>query len=192
MFDFCFKVILNELNAYIQSQLDEETVVYANLADYSADSESKMKNRVVMSLVDIIQEGLNATGKAYVAHGSGYVAVNQPILFRLYVLFSACFQNDRALEGLRQLEQVIAFFHHKNDFTAQNTPALQEANLDAISIDLVKLDSQEKQALWSRLRVPYRPSVLYKVGLVPVGDSIKETDMSKLPVIPSFKNTPRL
>lgn len=172
MFDFFINTLLTELNAYSNAKtgLTEERIIYAHPQEQAKLVDDQAANKVVMSLVDLLQESLNSGAKAYIPQGNKYITKNQPLTFSFYLLFATYFKANQALEGLRYLTSVIAFFQSKNHFTQQNTPALQQADLDNLSIDLVNLNYQEKSALWTYLGTSYRPSVLYKVGMISVAD----------------------
>jgi len=172
VFEFCLRALLNELNAYINAKtgLAEEPVIYANPSEYITSLAGQTDNKVVMSVVDIWQEGLTSGAKEYIPQGNKYISKNQPLIFSLYILFATYFQTKPALAGLSYLSSVIAFFQHKNHFTQQNTPLLQQKGLDNISVSLVNLTYQEKSALWTGLGMAYRPSVVYKVGMIAIAD----------------------
>lgn len=51
-----------------------------------------------------------------------------------------------------------------------NMPMLQQLDLSNLSLELMKLSYQEKSALWTCIGAPYMPSVLYKLGIIPVED----------------------
>ena len=174
MIDSCLDLMRNELNARIKDRtgVREEKVVLTNLGRQIDLDEAHLANKTVMSVVDIVQEEQGSTDEEYVPQGDGsYITQSQPIKFNVYILFSAYYKLDHVLEGFKYLSLVIAFFQSKNYFDVSNTSPLQQLGLDNLSMELVNLSYQEKSALWKRISTPYVPSVLYKLGIIPVEDT---------------------
>lgn len=171
MFHACLSFLHNELNHYIQDRANttEDMVSLVLPQTFHDLSSPAIQNKVVMSLVDIHREEANSH-QAYIPQGKGFMTKNPPIIFSMKVLFAAHFDAQHTLNGLQHLALVIACFQAKHFFTAKDTPALQAHQLDNISVELLNLDEEAKQALWNRLRVPYMPSVFYNVGNVAIED----------------------
>ena len=175
MLDRCLRMILDELNNYIHIKRDDHSddkVILADLASQDSVTDSTRDNKIVMSLVSISKEETGSSAKQYIPQGNGYIAKNPPLAFSLYLLFSNYFKSRQLLEGLSYLSMVIAFFQSKNHFTVQNTPSLQQNKLDNLSVEVVELNAQEKSSLWGYLGVKYVPSILYKVGMIPIEDDM--------------------
>ena len=169
----CLDLIRTELNTHIKARagIEEDKVVLANLGGQGATEEGQLVGKVAMSVVDIVQEERGGTNEEYIPqNGGGYITKSQPINFNIHLLFSAYSKAGHVLEGLKYLSLVIAFFQSKNYFDTKNTPLLQQLNLDNLSIELMSLSYQDKSALWACIGAPYLPSVLYKLGIVPVED----------------------
>jgi len=176
VFDTCVHTILNETNRYIKTRTgtDEDCVVYANYADLQSQQRNDSityKNKIIVSVVDLVQETTNQNPTTYIQQGNNYIIKNLPANFYVYMLFAANYKDSRAVEGLKYLASVIAFFQFKNHFTTQNTPTLQNTNLEEFSALLMKLDYQQKEALWSCLNTTYMSSVVYKIGMIPITDT---------------------
>ena len=169
----CLDLIRTELNAHIKTraEIEEDKIILANLGGQGPAEEAQLVNKVTMSVVDIVQEEQGDTSQEYIPQrGGGYLTQNQPLNFNIHLLFSAYSKTGYVLEGLKYLSLVIAFFQSKNYFDTGNTPLLQQLDLDSISMELVNLSYQEKSALWTYIGAPYVPSVLYKLGIIPVED----------------------
>jgi len=168
------QTLLTEANSYIKTKTAsiEDQVICLNYTDLQiSPAPGTYDNKIIMSLVDIRQEDNNHNPQKYIQQGNHYVLRTVPMNFYIYLLFATHFKGEQALAGLRYLSSIIAFFQSKPTFTTQNTPSLQVDDLGEFSISLVKLDYQEKSALWSSLQATYTPSVLYKVGMVPIADT---------------------
>jgi len=182
----CLDLIRAELNAHIKARIgvEEDKVVLANLGRQSATEEAQLVNKVVMSVVDIVQDENGGTNQEYIPQsGGGYITQNQPINFNVYLLFSAYSSVGHISEGLKYLSLVIAFFQSKNYFDVNDTPSLRQFDLNNLSVELTNLSYQEKSALWTCIGAPYVPSVLYKLGVIPVAD--KEAMRG---IVPEIKN----
>ena len=168
MLDTCLNVLLTELDNYIQAKTGTEAkIIYA----HPEEPTNTTKDQIIMSLVDIVKEESGGDVKSYIPQGNGFVAKSSPVNLSLYILFSASFSPKNAFEGLKYLSLVVAFFQHKNYFDATNTPLLKQSALDKLSVSWVDLDQQAKSELWKRMGVHYIPSVLYRVGTIPIEDA---------------------
>eukprot|EP01132_Coremiostelium_polycephalum_P000723 gene723-896_t len=174
VFDTCIHTVLTELNNYLRTRAGyTETVQYSNYAELymqELSTSEDHRNRIVMSVVGITPENMNQNPTRYVPQGNGYIIQNMPINFYLHVLFSANYQGNSAIEGLKYLSYVVAFFQSKDHFTLQNTPSLQGTSLKEFSAFLVKSDYHQKEALWSGLNTAHTPSLIYKIGTIPIAD----------------------
>ena len=175
MFDTSIKTILADLNRHIKARtgLNEDPVVYATYTDLQSVTTNLTNvyaNKITMSVVDIEHHETTQAPNTYIQQGNNYVIKNLPINFYLHILFSAHFEAAQSLQGLSNLTRVIAFFNFKNYFTAKNTPNLIYPELDGITVSIVNLDYEQRSHLWNCLQATYMPSVVYKMGMIPVHD----------------------
>ena len=172
MLHHCTNTILSEVNRYIQSKTNtkENHVTFAILGN--SQIESKNPKGIVMRLVDITSVELCSNPNQYVPKGDGFVVRKMPEAFSLYLLFSTdYYKESNLLKNLELLAYVAAFFQHKSHFDTCNTPDLQQFGIESFSVELVKMTTSERHMLWTSLHVPYSPSLLYKAGLIFVGDA---------------------
>jgi hypothetical protein len=186
VFDKCIKTILNELNSYIKTRagINEDQVIYANYSDLAtskSNTANPYTNKIIMTLVDIVHQDTIQSAQTYVRQGNHYISKNSPINFYLHILFAAHFEDKHAIEGLSHLARVIAFFQFKNHFTSKNTPTLSYPELEGISVSLIELSYEQKSLLWRSLNSTYLPSVVYKIGMIPIED--KPEIWPEIPVI---------
>jgi hypothetical protein len=85
------------------------------------------------------------------------------IRLNLYVLLVAPF--TEYAHGLGLLSRVIRYFQINPVFDRNSAPEMGEG-LERLAIELVALPIPQQNELWGSLRAAYRPSLLYKVGLV--------------------------
>jgi len=89
--------------------------------------------------------------------------VQPDVRLNLYVLFVARFKDyERALNNL---SFTIQYFQTYPVFNRQNAPALNE-RIEQLVVELTTLTFSEQSEILSGLRLPYHPSVLYKVKMI--------------------------
>lgn len=93
--------------------------------------------------------------------------VQPEVRLNLYVLFVAHYQQYE--DSLRNLSSIIQYFQSHRLFTHQDAPELSET-IEQLVIELVTLSFSEQNEIWGALRVPYHPSVLYRVKLIAFHD----------------------
>jgi hypothetical protein len=89
--------------------------------------------------------------------------VRPEIRLNLLLLFVAQFKEYA--HSLTYLSAVIRYFQSDGVFTRQNAPELSE-RIDKLVVELVTLPISEQSLIWSSLRTPYRPSVLFRVKTI--------------------------
>lgn len=95
---------------------------------------------------------------------NGVVQQVQPeIRLNMYVLFVAHYQQYE--DSLRRLSAIIQYFQNHRLFTPQDAPELSD-RIEQLVVELVTLSFSEQNEIWGALRVPYRPSLLYRVKMV--------------------------
>ena len=82
-----------------------------------------------------------------------------PVVLNLYVLFAARYPDYKT--GLDFLSKIVTFFQGSPVFTA-GLPA----NLPELRMELHSPTFTAQNEIWSMLKAPYHPSVMYKVTLV--------------------------
>lgn len=95
------------------------------------------------------------------------VAVQPEIRLNLYVLFVASFKKYE--QGLNCLSHIIQYFQSNRVFDHLNAPMLSDS-VEKLIIEMVTLPFSEQNQIWSTLRTPYRPSVLYRVRMLVFAD----------------------
>lgn len=184
MFHYCAKILLTELNNYVQAKtnIGYPPITMAISGNYSL--ESNAYRHIIMRLVDI-SVALSANANEYIPQGEGFILRKAPETFSLYFLLSINDQENESalLRNLELLAYVSAFFQKKSHFDSCDTPLLQQVNMNNFSVELVKLSATERSMLWTSLRIPYTPSLLYKVGLVFVADTTMGME-----IVPTFSS----
>jgi hypothetical protein len=158
----------NNLNSYLSSggtniNAQEDQVTF--LSGQSIDSLGFKPGSISLVMINLEQENVLRSPDLYSRNLSdGTVQRVQPeIRLNLYVLFVANYQQYE--DALRNLSAIIQYFQKHRVFGHQDSPQLSD-NIEQLVIELVTLSFAEQNEVWGSLRLPYHPSVLYKVKMV--------------------------
>jgi hypothetical protein len=178
-------MLVNQLCDYIRqvgNNIDEPPVVVGNIgmSEGLGGSEGYMQGRIVLSLVNIMEETTLKNVSPYVKSNNGFELANTPAYLNLYLLFVANLSNrgnntndTDYSNGLLRLSQVIEFFQSKSVFTVQNSPSLniiQDPDFQdfRVSMELFSMTFEQINHLWGTLGGKQVPFVMYKAGILPV------------------------
>ncbi|MEM7587018.1 MAG: DUF4255 domain-containing protein [Acidobacteriota bacterium] len=95
------------------------------------------------------------------------LAVQPEIRLHLYVLFVASFRKYE--QCLQALSLIIHYFQNRRVLDDVHL-ATRVDRLGPLKTELVTLPFSEQKEIWSTLRAPYHPSVLYKISWVAFRD----------------------
>lgn len=170
MLNEVFVLLRDKLNGFLSSvsgvesaQSDQGQVEFVG-SESQEHLEFKL-GRVSLLLVNIEQEFTLRGADPYrvqLADGSTQ-RTQPPVHLNLYVLFAARFKDYE--QGLRYLSLVLQFFQSHRVLDHDNAPGLS-SRIEKIVMELVTLPLAEQNNLWSLLRLPYQPSLLYKARMV--------------------------
>jgi len=189
--------LAEEINKYLNVKLpgadiNQPRLVVGNiaLAAETTAPDPDVKNRAVLSLVNIEEDRIAKQQENYTKTNTSTIYKNPPIYLNLYILFSV---NRRKYDdSLDFLTSIIRFFQFQNVFTPITHPSL-DSRIQKMMVDLHSMSFEQLNHLWSILGGKYYPSVLYKIRQVTLDENaiisesalIKEiqlNDKMKLPV----------
>ena len=163
--------------------IDEPPVVLGNIGLSTAlgGNEAYMQDRIVLSLVNLIEEVTMKNASPYRSFTAQPEIENPTTFLNLFLLFTANFTSPQGgggssqvpyNNGLTLLSTVIEFFQSQNVFTAQNSPApdiIQDPELQEIKVvlDLYPLTFEQVNHLWGSLGGKQMPFVMYKARVLP-------------------------
>ena len=155
----------NSLNAHFNrggkpNEPREDQVVFP--VGQASDSISLKLGAVSLLLINVEQENiLHAPNLYRRTMPDGTVQnVNPEIRLNLLVLFVANYQQYE--DALRYLSGVIQYFQNHRLITQRESPELND-DIEQLVIELETLPFSEQNEVWGSLRIPYRPSVLYRI-----------------------------
>jgi len=153
----------------IQKQLNP--VVSAepgNIGEILSSNNFGADNHVVISLINIEENRISRDPQAYVRTGIELLKKNPAVHLNLTLLFTSV-RSDYP-SALMAIQTVIGFFQNKSFFDHSNTPLL-DAAIEKLTFEMVSLNLEQLQQLWSMLGGKYHPSIVYKVRMVTI-DSV--------------------
>ncbi len=171
MLDTTLAFIRDQLNGQLGSRSPggEPYVVLANLCNLDGTVPNVIENKVVLSLVNVERDATGTSGGSrHSAQGSGFAQSQSPLNLNLYVLVSASFGNNYE-QALKLLSAVLGYFQARPVFTPQSANAFPHG-LAKLTLEIVNLDMQGLNNLWSGLGGKYLPSVLYKARMLTVDE----------------------
>lgn len=177
MIKSALETIANELDEYLRLKfrVDNKRVVLSNIVNQDGSIAITDPNKIVFTLVSIHEEKVLPNAQFRLT-GNG---PNPPVCINLNVLVSAYFTASLYPESLRFLSVVIGFFQNKNVFDSQSSPGL-DSGIDKIIFDIQNLSFNEQSNLWASLGAKYLPSVLYRVRMVVIEESMLSYDIASV------------
>jgi hypothetical protein len=126
---------------------------------------------VIISLVNIEENRISRDPRNYRQNGTGILLKNPAVHLYLTLLFTAT-RSDAYELALKNLQSVIQFFQHKCVFDAATAPGLDQG-IEKLVLDMVSINLEALNQLWSILGSRYQPSVIYKMRMITI-DSVTE------------------
>ncbi|MCB9264748.1 MAG: DUF4255 domain-containing protein [Lewinellaceae bacterium] len=185
-------IVRDELAAYIRSNggsQTEDEVILGNVASLEGEEGNELKNKIIMSLVNVEEESTLKNVPAFERVGGNIEYRNPAVYLNVYLLFCANYQRGATPyeDALKRLSHVIQFVQGKNVFTIANSPnsrtsasvaggaedggvVVVENDVKEIKLilDLYTLTFEQINHLWGSLGGKQIPFVMYKGRLVKV------------------------
>ena len=153
------QTFINEAIGSLQHQVRLDNIALVE----SQDSADELKDKVIISLVNIEEESALKNGLHYrTSPANGSVRYeNPPIYLNLYLLFTVNFPRQYS-DALKLLSIIIQCFQGKNQFQVNDEMQL--------SLDLYTMTFEQINHLWGSLGGKQVPFVMYKARLVRITD----------------------
>lgn len=134
----------------------------------------KYKDHVLMNVISVNKISLDISqSDSYVIQGDSYVLKKKPEYYQFLIAFHSMFLDKKYLKGFEILSQISSFIDTNKEFSVQNIPKILENNLENFFLTAKSFTQEEENAIWSKLKVPYMPTIYYEVGLIPLLSSVK-------------------
>jgi hypothetical protein len=127
---------------------------------------------ILISLINIEENRISRDPKNYVQSGSQILLKNPAVHLNLTLLFTAIKSATAYEPALESLQRVILFFQGKYVFDQINTPDL-DPGIEKLILEMVSMNTEQLNHIWSILGGKYHPSVVYRVRMITI-DSVTE------------------
>lgn len=144
-------------------------VAVANIGEISSGTEGEFPADIIISLVNIEESRISRNQEYMARIDNQLYPKNAPIHLDLSLVITAyggSYEND-----IRNLQEVFSFFQKHPVFTQDTVPEFEDDGIDKLVVDMVSMNLEQLQQLWSMLGGKYHPSVVYKMRMITI-DSI--------------------
>ena len=169
MIDEVLTLLKNKLNRHFRAQnlLQEDKAIF--LTGENTDPIVFPLNNVVPLLINIEEEKLLRPANRYQGHYDNVAGTttgkHPPISINLFVLFVCKFSAYE--QSLKFLSHIMRFFQQYQVLDGDNCPELKDhPEIHQLRLELVTMPLSQQNEMWSSLKAPYHPSVLYKIGIL--------------------------
>jgi hypothetical protein len=164
--------LTDEINEYFRNKLkpNEDKAILSALVNQDGTIAIQGENKIVITLINVEKE-FNSKGNGGGIGGSTFSNKSSSMNINLIILFSAYFAANNYAEALRFLSFTMGFFQYKNVFTPSNTPKL-DSRIDKLIFELASLTPEQLNNTWASLGAKYMPSVIYKMRMLTLDESI--------------------
>jgi len=171
--DKALSFLADSINSYYEYNLGSnynETVKLSGIVEQDGSSAKDTDNSILLSLINIEEERVFKTQRPTVETVNGQsVLFNPDIKLNLFTLFTANFSNYK--ESLKFISHVVSFFQINNVFTPGSHPTLDDS-IQKLIVDLYTISFEQQNNLWGALGAKYMPSVIYKLRMLVVRESV--------------------
>lgn len=178
MIDLYIKYVIDKLKNYMSENYDKNiSFIYSNCVNIVEND--NIKNKIVVSVVNISHEPIDISAQRYIPNGSGYILQKTPLMFYVYILFRSCFDSKSFIDGLKCLSLIASFFLTNCHFNVKDNEDMLQVGLKDFEVFLQK-DCKEYM---NRDTYSYTPSLLYKIGLIEViatGEKVNIPSIKKI------------
>lgn len=143
-----------------------------NVGEILSDNANGGDENIFMSLINVEENRVSRDPHNYIRNGTDIILKNPAVNLYLTVLFTSVRPVGGYGLALQSLQQVIQFFQRKYVFDHSNTPNL-EPGIEKLILEMVNLNLEQLQQVWSVLGGKYHPSVVYKMRMVTI-DSVSD------------------
>lgn len=173
-------LISSQLNEYIEPLAGDAEVVIGNIAIHEMQDQNGLKEKVVISVINIEEEYALKNYTRNQTNGSQINYYHAPVNLNLHLLFTANYPQSYDTALIR-LSSIIRFFQHRHSFDVQSAQPLPDT-LDItdpevkdllLKIELCSLTFEQINYLWGTLGGKQMPFVLYKARLITIQENKK-------------------
>lgn len=143
-----------------------------NIGEILSNTSSGADTNVFMSLINVEENRVSRDPHNYLRNGTDILLKNPAMHLYLTVLFTSVRPEGGYGLALQDLQQVIGFFQNKYVFDHSNTINL-DPGIEKLILEMISLNLEQLQQLWSMLGGKYHPSVPYRIRMITI-DSVTD------------------
>ena len=144
-----------------------------NIGEILSSNTHSADTNIVISLINIEEDRVSRDPHNFIRSGTGVIYKNPPVNLNLTLLFTSVRDNGGYGLALQSIQNLIAFFQNKYVFDHSNTPGM-DAGIDKLILEMISMNVEQLQLLWSMLGGKYHPSIAYRMRMVTI-DSVSDT-----------------
>jgi len=166
--------LAKEMNDYFLSRYKEkDKVVLGSLVGLDGKPNAKLDNKVVMSLMNILEDKIIQSNSTTYARSNGRAIgrISPPVDLSLTILFAANFNAGNYTQALKYISRVIGFFQINRNFTRDSFPGMV-AGVDRLNVEIVNMDSDSLHNVWGLIGGKYVPSIMYKLRSIRIQEAV--------------------
>ena len=167
--------LAEEINKYLNLKLPggditQPRLVVGNIALAAESTAPKpdVKNKAVLTLVNVEEDKIARQQENFVKTSTNTVYKSPPLYINFYILFSM--NRNEYDDCLDFLSHIMTFFQYQSVFTPTSHPSL-DTSIQRLIVDLHNVSFEQANHLWSILGGKYLPSVMYKVRQVTLDEN---------------------
>jgi hypothetical protein len=170
MIDDVLCMLRDKLNGYLKYRAEASSDIVSFIDGMANDTLTFPPNKVVPMLINLDEDKTLRQVDLFEARTKNRIKtnVNSTVCINLLVIFICRF--DNYTQSLKFLSLIIRFFQRNQQLDHANTPDLH-ADIDRLKIELVTLPVSQQNEIWSSIRTPFTPSVLYKISMLVFEDT---------------------
>src|SRR5680860_584801 len=138
-----------------------------NIGEILSNNVNAADSNIILSLINIEENRVSRDPHNYMRNGTELLLKNPAINLYLTVLFTSIRPESGYGLALQSLQQVIEFFQNKYVFDHSNTENL-DPGIEKLILEMISLNLEQLQQLWSMLGGKYHPSVAYKMRMITI------------------------
>jgi len=160
-----------QMNAY--SPPSSSKIELGNISRYNSgdDFNQDLQNKILLSVINVEEDTVARSVEYFKKNGNNQIIfTNPPVYLNLTLMFASTHTDYES--ALIALEQVVLFFQQHRFYDAATSPELaafnqlHNINIEKITFEIVNLNLEQLQQLWSGLGGHYMPSVIYKLRML--------------------------
>ncbi len=176
MIDTTIQYLIRELNNRLNNPATDDFVIPGNIARLESGDTNlnigELRTKVVLTLINI-EEEKSLKNSPHFRKENQTIRTFSPVLhLNLYLLFSCA--DETYLSALTKISRIIGFFQRQNTFTPANAAVAFPAGIEKLMLDLFTLNFEQMNHVWGCMGGKYHPSVLYKMRLLFIQESLPD------------------